>query len=89
MTTDNPAIHALLPAAGKGQRFGDALLKQYAPVAGQPVLLHAIDILRSEPRITGITVVLSEDDESFQETVGNRYPEVRTCLLYTSPSPRD
>jgi len=79
MTMDNPAIHALLPAAGKGQRFGDALLKQYAPVAGQPVLLHAIDILRSEPRITGITVVLSEDDESFQETVGNRYPEVRTA----------
>ena len=74
----DPVIHALLPAAGKGQRFGDALLKQYAPVAGKPVLAHAIERVSAEPRIAGITVVLAEDDEQFGELIGSQFPRVRT-----------
>ena len=74
----DPVIHALLPAAGKGQRFGDALLKQYAPVAGKPVLAHAIERIVAEPRISGITVVLAEDDQQFQNLIGCQYPDVRT-----------
>lgn len=76
----DPVIHALLPAAGKGQRFGDALLKQYAPVAGQPVLAHAIERIAAEERISGITVVLADDDNQFDDLIGRRFPTVRTAL---------
>ena len=36
----DPVVHALVPAAGRGQRFGDVLLKQYADIASRPVLAH-------------------------------------------------
>jgi 2-C-methyl-D-erythritol 4-phosphate cytidylyltransferase len=74
-----PVIHALLPAAGKGQRFGDALLKQYVPVAGKPVLAHAIESFGAQPLIAGITVVLADDDELFEEVIGRQYPDVHTA----------
>lgn len=77
---DDPVVHALLPAAGKGQRFGDALLKQYALVAGKPVLAHAIETILAEPMISGITVVLSEDDEAFDDAIGSLFPGVTTAV---------
>lgn len=74
-----PVVHALLPAAGKGQRFGDALLKQYAPLAGRPVLAHAIERFAAEPKISGITVVLAAEDTQFAELIGRHFPDVRTA----------
>ena len=41
-------VHAVIPAAGFGQRFGPGAggqvkPKQYHELAGQPVLVHSID----------------------------------------------
>ena len=58
-------IHALIPAAGQGDRFGGSIPKQYAKVAGRPVLAHAIVPFHEHPQISGVTVVLAEDDERF------------------------
>jgi 2-C-methyl-D-erythritol 4-phosphate cytidylyltransferase len=65
-----PKVHALIPAAGRGTRYGGAVLKQYLPVNGKAVLAHAIRAFQFHPMITGITVVLADDDQLFESAVG-------------------
>jgi len=47
--------YGLIVAAGKGQRFGG--YKQFAQLAGKPVLIHSIRAFEHSPMITGIVVV--------------------------------
>lgn len=54
---------ALVPAAGSGARMGGALPKQYLPLAGGPMISHALSVLCSHPRIDKVFVVLAADDE--------------------------
>ena len=65
-----PIVHALIPAAGQGVRYGGAVLKQYLPICGKPVLAHSIRIFQFHPMISGITVVLAEGDQWFETAVG-------------------
>ena len=58
-------FHALVPAAGFGARMGHELPKQYLPLAGQPMIAHALDALCSSPEITTVFVVLAPDDKLF------------------------
>ncbi|MDI9239230.1 2-C-methyl-D-erythritol 4-phosphate cytidylyltransferase [Lysobacter sp. LF1] len=55
-------IWAVLPAAGRGTRFGGEVPKQYLEVAGRPLIAHALDALLSHPRVAGAMVALSADD---------------------------
>jgi 2-C-methyl-D-erythritol 4-phosphate cytidylyltransferase len=57
----------LVPAAGGGTRFaasGDP--KQYAPLAGQPMLCHSVMALLAVPEIESVFVVLAPGDELFR-----------------------
>ena len=67
---NRPVVHALIPAAGRGSRFGGTVLKQYLPLAGKPVLAHAIDAVNLYPEIAGVTVVIAEDDPLFADALG-------------------
>ncbi len=57
---------ALVPAAGSGSRMGAlsgrALPKQYLPLAGQPMIRHALATLCATPAIDHVFVVLAPDD---------------------------
>lgn len=55
-------IWAVVPAAGRGSRFGGQLPKQYLPVAGQPVLAHTLGALLSHPGVAGAVVVRAQAD---------------------------
>jgi 2-C-methyl-D-erythritol 4-phosphate cytidylyltransferase len=57
-----PKVFAIVPAAGQGTRIGDAVPKQYLPIAGKPMMFHSIEVLASVPRIGCICVVLSPLD---------------------------
>ena len=57
-----PDAGVIVVAAGRGTRFGTELPKQYQPLAGAPVLLHAIRPFASHPDIGHIVVVLPPDD---------------------------
>ncbi|GAB3089499.1 2-C-methyl-D-erythritol 4-phosphate cytidylyltransferase [Lysobacter terrae] len=61
-TGSKARIWAVIPAAGRGTRFGGEVPKQYLEVAGQPLIAHALDALLSHPRVTGAMVALSADD---------------------------
>ena len=41
-------IWAVLPAAGRGSRFGGERPKQYLEVAGRPLIAHALDALLAQ-----------------------------------------
>src|SRR5579859_8157954 len=55
---------ALVVAAGRGTRLGAAVPKQYLPVAGEPLLRHALRALASHPRINGVRAVIHPDDRA-------------------------
>lgn len=55
-------IWAVIPAAGRGTRFGGDVPKQYLEVAGRPLIAHALQALLAHPRVAGAMVALSPDD---------------------------
>jgi 2-C-methyl-D-erythritol 4-phosphate cytidylyltransferase len=58
------ATFALIPAAGSGSRFATAAPKQYALLAGRPMLWHAIRAV-CVPQVANVFVVLTAGDEQF------------------------
>jgi 2-C-methyl-D-erythritol 4-phosphate cytidylyltransferase len=54
--------YALVPAAGSGARFGSETPKQYLPLAGRPMIHHALAALCRYERIERVWVVLSPGD---------------------------
>jgi 2-C-methyl-D-erythritol 4-phosphate cytidylyltransferase len=56
---------ALIPAAGSGLRMGAGMPKQYAPLAGRPLIEHAVHRLCAHPRIEQVFVVLAPGDTQF------------------------
>lgn len=59
-------VHALIPAAGRGDRMDCGLPKQYLELAGKPVLARAVDALAEHPAVAGVTVVLAPRDGRFE-----------------------
>jgi 2-C-methyl-D-erythritol 4-phosphate cytidylyltransferase len=58
------ATYALIPAAGSGTRLGAEAPKQYLPLAGKPMLWHAVASVCVAP-IENVFVVLAPDDKEF------------------------
>jgi len=53
-------VHALVPAAGRGERFGGEEPKQFAPVAGRPLLAWTIERLLGAG-VTSLTVAVPSE----------------------------
>lgn len=64
--TDTAEFYALVPAAGSGSRMSGELPKQYLPLAGQPMIYHALATLCAHPEIKQVFVVLAPDDVHWQ-----------------------
>jgi 2-C-methyl-D-erythritol 4-phosphate cytidylyltransferase len=58
----SPRYFTLIPAAGVGARIGAGHPKQYLPVAGKPMLRHALDTFAASPAIAHTFVVVSAAD---------------------------
>ncbi|MEO6663499.1 MAG: 2-C-methyl-D-erythritol 4-phosphate cytidylyltransferase [Rubrivivax sp.] len=61
-----PRCFALVPCAGLGLRAGGAGPKQYALLAGRPLVWHTLDALAAVRRLTATLVVLAADDNGFE-----------------------
>ncbi|MDH2918769.1 MAG: 2-C-methyl-D-erythritol 4-phosphate cytidylyltransferase [Sideroxydans sp.] len=66
-------FHALVPAAGFGARMGHELPKQYLPLAGQPMIAHALATLCACEQISRVWVVLSPEDTQFRHYDFSRF----------------
>ena len=53
---------AVVPAAGRGTRFGAPQPKQYLPLAGRPVIEHSLRAVLDHPGIDGVMVALAPGD---------------------------
>ena len=65
-------IWGLVAAAGAGLRFGAETPKQFAPLAGRPMLAHAIEALAADARVRSVMVVLPPGDPTF-DRLGLRF----------------
>jgi 2-C-methyl-D-erythritol 4-phosphate cytidylyltransferase len=62
-----PRLFALIPCAGNGSRAGRPGSKQYQPLAGKPMVRHAVDAFRAlGGTLSGVWVVVSPDDSDFE-----------------------
>lgn len=68
-TVEGVRCFALVPCAGVGERAGTTLPKQYAPLAGRPLIRHTLDALRSCARLTATLVVIAPRDDHFERLV--------------------
>jgi 2-C-methyl-D-erythritol 4-phosphate cytidylyltransferase/2-C-methyl-D-erythritol 2,4-cyclodiphosphate synthase len=57
------SVTALIVAAGKGERAGGGLPKQYRLLAGRPVLRWAVDSLAHHPSVQAVRVVIGSGQE--------------------------
>jgi 2-C-methyl-D-erythritol 4-phosphate cytidylyltransferase len=62
-------LYALVPCAGVGKRAGAGGPKQYAAVAGRPMVQHTLEALAKVPRLRQTLVVLSPQDDQFARHV--------------------
>ena len=60
-----PRFFALIPCAGSGSRSGTAGPKQYQMLAGRPMVWHTLQAFRQVAALSGIWVVTSPGDASF------------------------
>lgn len=61
--------YALIVAAGRGQRFGDEIPKQYAPLGGGTILGKCIGAFINHPNVDGVRCVINENDiDLYKET---------------------
>ena len=60
-------LWAVIPAGGKGLRFGSQVPKQYMPVAGRPVLDHVLAAFLRPKVFKAVVVPVPPDDRRFDE----------------------
>ncbi len=68
---------ALIPAAGRGTRMGVERPKQYLSLAGRTVLEHVLGLFMNHARVSGIVVVLDENDRHWPLLKTARSPRVQ------------
>lgn len=61
------SFHVIIAAGGRGSRFGAALPKQYALLAGKPVLRRTLEVFLALPELLSLTVVVDPDHRGLYE----------------------
>jgi len=77
----------LIPAAGAGERMGQATPKQYLPLLGRPMLYHSVNALLASGRIDTVFVVLAPGDREFRQHDWGEFGE-RIAPLYCGGATR-
>jgi 2-C-methyl-D-erythritol 4-phosphate cytidylyltransferase/2-C-methyl-D-erythritol 2,4-cyclodiphosphate synthase len=58
---------ALIVAAGRGERFGGALPKQYLDLGGRPLLRHSLETFCAHPAIGAVAVVYQPEHQALYD----------------------
>jgi len=69
-----PTCAALIVAAGRGQRFGGNLPKQYAPLKGEPLLRRTLRAFCGHPGVQRVMVAIHPDDAATFAAVAKGLP---------------
>jgi 2-C-methyl-D-erythritol 4-phosphate cytidylyltransferase len=72
------SVVALLLAAGRGERLGHELPKAFVPLAGRPLLLHALEALAAAPEVDAVIPVVAAAE----------LPRLQALLAEWGPQPK-
>jgi 2-C-methyl-D-erythritol 4-phosphate cytidylyltransferase len=72
-------VWAVVPAAGRGTRFGGPVPKQYLQAGGQPLLAHTLESLLSHSGVAGVMVAIAENDADWPGWTSFADKAVLTC----------
>jgi len=76
-----PRLHVLVPCAGVGARAGAAGPKQYAPLAGRPIVAHTVEAFRAlGHRLATLALVVVPDDALVEQVLPD-FPRAGERLL--------
>ena len=73
-------IWAVVPAAGRGTRFGGPTPKQYLLAGDRVLLAHTLEALLSHPVVTGVMVVVAENDADWPGWQSLADKPILTCI---------
>jgi 2-C-methyl-D-erythritol 4-phosphate cytidylyltransferase len=73
-------LWVVIPAAGRGARFGGEVPKQYLPIFGRPLIRHTMERLASHPRVSGLMLALAADDPHWNGWREMKGKPVMTCV---------
>ncbi len=71
---DRSACAAVIVAAGRGERAGGDVPKQYARIGGEPVLRRTVDVFAAHPAVSTVVTVIHPDDEDLARRAVGRAP---------------
>ena len=79
---NEPGAVVIIPAAGRGQRMGRDIPKQYLPVDGQPLLAHTLRAIHACERVSGLLVAIHPDDrQRFDAIASSVGPKLRPAVI--------
>jgi 2-C-methyl-D-erythritol 4-phosphate cytidylyltransferase / 2-C-methyl-D-erythritol 2,4-cyclodiphosphate synthase len=75
MSSPSPRrVHALIVCAGRGQRMGGAIPKQYRVLGGAAILRRTALAFLDHPEVSGVMVVIHPDDRPLYDTAVEGLP---------------
>jgi len=74
MSPKHPRFHVVIPCAGTGSRAGVDIPKQYAPLAGVPMVLHTLKAFAAVPGLGHAMLVVSPQDSLMAQLLSD-YPQ--------------
>ena len=72
-----PRYWLVVPAAGRGSRFGASIPKQYSRLAGAAVIEHALAPFIDDSRCRGLAIALSDDDPHWPAVEARLLPRLQ------------
>lgn len=80
--------YAVIVAGGKGLRMGNAVAKQFLPLAGKPVLYHTIKTFIDAYADIKLVLVLPEEQLSYAQMVLQAFPDRVDMTIITGGETR-
>ena len=80
-------VRALVLAAGRGERLGHASSKGFVPIAGRPLLAHAIEAIRAAAVIERIVPVIPASEAERYDSVTAALSEATRARSFATLSP--
>ena len=74
MSPKHPRFHVVIPCAGTGSRSGVDIPKQYAPLAGVPMVMHTLQAFAQVPGLGHALLVVSPNDQMMADVL-RQYPQ--------------
>lgn len=72
-------IWAVVPAAGRGTRFGGDVPKQYLEIDGKPLIAYTLAALTAHAAVEGVVVAIGENDVDWPGWSEFAGKPIRTC----------